>query len=348
MFPLKRFSGLTYFIFFLCVLLLLPGVRVRYASAKVSSFNSEDYEDLTVDNYSSVPDSCYAKFNSSTKNQDYYTLYLEEDSDDYDNFVAAVSTLTGITDPYAMCFKPTLMFYDEDKDDADDVQKYNAVTLYVPIPDDYQANPEKVYLYEVSAKGSKYQASIYSNGTLWQDEFDIYYTCITLSNSTSYSHIYGYAYDENAEDEDDDDEDYDDEEDDNEDDEDDDDDDEDYDIDDEDDDDGDDIDDEDDIDEDDIDDDADDDASSATPTPTATPKATATPTPRPKVTSTPTPTSSGSSSSGSSTSGSSGSSAKKDSIPKTGDDFPLGLLSLTAAVAASGLLYAVIALKKRK
>lgn len=278
-----------------------------YAAIKATSFKTEDYEDLLVDNSSSVPDYCYAKFTATTKNIDYYTLYLEEEDEEYNNFTEAVSKLTGIKEPYVMCFNPTLMFYDEDKEDADDVQKYNALTLLVPLPDDYQETPEKVYTYEVSSKSGKYQAAIYGNGTLYKDEDDIYYTCINLSNSTSYSHIYGFAYDEDAlyedEDEDEDEDEYEDE---------------------------------------------DEDITpvpkaTATPTPTPTPKPTPKPTTAPKATATPTPKSG----SGSSGSGSSGSNAK-DSIPKTGDNFPLEILLTLSGIAGIGLAASMLSLIKKK
>ena len=94
------------------------------------------------------------------------------------------------------------------------------------------------------------------------------------------------------------------------------------------------------------------------PTPTPTPRPTAAPTAAPTarpdetITSTPAPTATTAPTAkpnnpgGSNTS--SGGSGKKDSIPRTGDDFPLGGIIATSVVAAGALAGAVIFMKKRK
>lgn len=305
----------------LCLIVLNP---LQSVSAATTVNFDEGWDDPYVDYNLSDIDQPYAKFNSAIPSgQDPTDYYLELTDEDLESKV--ISALNGskisYKEDFIVYFQPTLYYYDPDKDDP--VKKTNSVTLYVPIPDSIQEHPEGCRFYTIS--GSK---ATLADNTLYVDDYDVNYNKISLTSSSAYGLIYCFVYDDPElfaeEDEDN-------------------------------------WEDESDTDEGEEWNEGDDegywdDDPTPTPTPaavTATPtpkpsKPTATPTPKPsKPTATPTPKPSKNGGSTSGGSGQSGNSGKKDSIPKTGDDFPLGLTLSLIGLSSASLIFVLIKRKNR-
>ncbi|MCR5321775.1 MAG: hypothetical protein K6E85_00590 [Lachnospiraceae bacterium] len=225
-----------------------------------------------------------------------------------ENFTAALSKNNITFNEDFICCFKTVL-YDWSGDDEKVVTSLKVET-YFPLPTEAQEFPDECRFYKLSS------------GTLTPvvplDLYDIddaLYVKISYNSATDFNAIYGFVYadPDSFEEEDPDDE-------------------EDEDPDDE--------------------EDEDEDEPTATPTPKPTAAPTAAPTSKPDETitsaptATPVPTTKPNTSGGSNTS--SGGSGKKDSIPKTGDDFPLGGIVATSVVAAGVLAGAVIFMKKRK
>lgn len=314
------------------ILTLLTIVCVIIANSNLSTalavpniiIDDEEYN-LYVDDYpDDISNGIYAKFKSAKSNVDDYYLNLTSVEDNSDFEKALKSGGVTLTDKnIATAFTTTLYLSGED----DDIKKTDAVEVLIPLPDDTQDHYQDCELYIVSsgkAKPASYKLVV--------DADELFYAQLSLPTYTTYGFVYNdpASYDEDEEDEEDDE--------------------------DEDDEDG-----EDDyLDEDEDDNDEDEELTptpspvpsptpSPAPTPTKKPKATATPAPTKKPTSVPTKNdNSNNNNTNKNNSSNNGSSIKKDSIPKTGDDFPLGTLATVGGISAITLITSIILMKKKK
>lgn len=292
--------------------LAVPSLKVSAASPTPITIDEDEYN-LYTDNFPDpIGDDVFAKFTTPVSDADDYYLYFDQDVAE-SSFKTALDKNRISYDEDYICYMKTILYKVSDEDDDQSVTNQK-MEIYFPLPMDAQDHPEDCTFYKLSSGKLTpvFPLDLYSID-------DINYIKLTIASSTDYSTIYGFVY-PNPED-------YDEE-------------------DDEDDDDDDDWYDEDDPDEEDPDEeDPDEEDPTATPSPTPTAKLnpTATPTAKPTASPTPKPTSGGSSQSGS-TGGSSGNA--KDTIPKTGDDFPLGTLLGLGGISVAALIFCVVRSKK--
>ena len=312
----KRFLTIASFAAVLAVCLMLgPAVGASAADAASITIDDEEYN-LYTDNFPDpIGDDVYAKFTSSVSDVDDYYLYFDQDVAE-ESFKTALDKNNIDYDEDFICYMKTFLY--KYSDEGDDVSVTSSkLEIYFPLPLDAQEHPDDCSFYKLSSGKltQVYPLQLYNID-------DVYYIRMTMTSSTDYSAIYGFVYNdpESYAEDDSDSDDYEDE----------------------------------DEDEDDPDDYGDgteeDDEDEPTPTPKPSPTptpviaATATPTPVQTVTATPTP----SSGSGNGTGNNSGNnSGKKDSTPKTGDDFPLGLTLTGLFLSAAAVVFAVTKFRKR-
>ena len=310
----KRFLTIASFAAVLAVCLMLgPAVGTSAADAVSITIDDEEYN-LYTDNFPDpIGDDVYAKFTSSVSDVDDYYLYFDQDVAE-ESFKTALDKNNIDYDEDFICYMKTFLY--KYSDEGDDVSVTSSkLEIYFPLPLDAQEHPDDCAFYKLSSGKltQVYPLQLYNID-------DVYYIRMTMTSSTDYSAIYGFVYNdpESYAEDDSDSDDYEDE------------------------------------DEDDPDDYGDgteeDDEDEPTPTPKPSPTptpviaATATPTPVQTVTATPTP----SSGSGNGTGNNSGNnSGKKDSTPKTGDDFPLGLTLTGLFLSAAAVVFAVTKFRKR-
>ena len=293
-------------------LIARPAVKADAANAINVTIDDEEYN-LYTDNFPDpIGDDVYAKFTSSVKDVEEYYLYFDQDAAE-ESFKTALDKNKIEYNEDFICYMKTFLYkYSEEGDDTSVTSQ--KLEIYFPLPLDAQEHPEDCSFYKLSSGKltQVYPLQLYNID-------DIYYIKMTMTSSTDYSAFYGFVYNdpESYAEEDDGDE---------------------YEDDDEDEDDyGDGTEDE--------GEDEDEDEPTPTPKPTPTPvvKPTATPTPAQTVTATPTPASGNGGSGG----GSGSNSGKKDSTPKTGDDFPLGLTLTGIFLSMGAIIFAVTKLRKR-
>lgn len=304
---MKRFKLKNIIVILLAFVLCIPAKAAE--AATYMEIDDEEYN-LYVDEYpDEIYNNIYAKFKSSKSNYDDYYLNLSSE-ESHDKFTSALDKAKiGYKNKLVASMTAALykMTDDEDKKVTD------AIELLLPLPDDTQEHPEDAALYMVSSGTAKPVSY-----TLVIDDYDVYYAKFQLTSYTTY----GFLYNDPDSYEDEEYDDYEDSEDD-----------EDLYID-------------------------------ETPTPTEKPTPTPSPTPVPKPTSgpvepttTPKPTASIDSTASDTHKGSTvitqapskepaNSSPIKDSIPKTGDNFPLTELLAVSGVSLVVLCFALYKLKK--
>ncbi len=321
---MRKLTGIFTMSLAVCLILCLISPLAAYAVPNITI--DDDIYNLYVDEYpDEVTNGIYAKFKSTKANVDDYYLNLSTE-DAEETFTKALNS-SGIrlTDEQLISpFTSQLWMMT----DEDDIKKSDTVEVLCPLPDDAQEHPKDCELYMVTsgkAKTASFNLVVDSDG--------IYYAQMNFPSYTTYGFVYNdpESYSEEPEEPEDPDED-------------------DY------------------IDEDDPDED-DPDAKkpdigeptaepTATPTPVVTKKPSPTEKPEPTKASSknsnkkndsskkPSPTSKPSNTGNSSKSDSS--SKVKDSIPKTGDDFPLGTVGIVGGASAGVFITALILLKKKK
>ena len=296
-------------------LIARPSEKAAAAGAISVTIDDEEYNVYTDNFPDPIGDDVYAKFTSSVKDVEEYYLYFDQDAAE-ESFKTALDKNKIEYNEDFICYMKTFLYkYSEEGDDTSVTSQ--KLEIYFPLPLDTQEHPEDCAFYKLSSGKltQVYPLQLYKID-------DIYYIKMTMTSSTDYSSYYGFVYNDpesyTEEDEDGDDEDEDEDEDED-----------DY---------GDGTEDE---------EEEDDDDPTPTPKPTPTPvvKPTATPTPAQTVTATPTPTSG--SGNGGNGGGSGGNSGKKDSTPKTGDDFPLGWTLTGIFLSMGAIIFAVTKLRTR-
>lgn len=290
--------------------LVVPSLKVSAASPTPITIDEDEYN-LYTDNFPDpIGDDVFAKFTTPVSDADDYYLYFDQDVAE-SSFKTALDKNRISYDEDYICYMKTILYKVSDEDDDQSVTNQK-MEIYFPLPMDAQDHPEDCTFYKLSSGKLTpvFPLDLYSID-------DVNYIKLTIASSTDYSTIYGFVYpnpeDYDEDDDDDDDDDW-------------------YD--------------EDDPDEeypDEEDPDEEDPTATPSPTPTAKLNPTATPTAKPTASPTPKPTSGGSSQSGS-TGGSSGNA--KDTIPKTGDDFPLGTLLGLGGISVAALIFCVVRSKK--
>ena len=293
----------------------LPGARASAAAPIELTIDDEEYNVYTDNFPDPIGDDVYAKFTSSVKDVEEYYLYFDQEAAE-ESFKTALDKNKIEYDENFICYMKTFLYkYSEEGDDTSVTSQ--KLEIYFPLPLDVQEHADDCSFYKLS---SGKLTQVYPLQLYKIDE--VPYIKLTMTSATDYSSIYGFVYTdpESYEDEDDSDA-YEDEDEDE---------------------------DEDDYgDGDDDGEDDDDDEPTPTPKPTPTPvvKPTATPTPVQTATATPTPTSN--SGNGGSGGGNGSNSGKKDSTPKTGDDFPLGLTLTGLFLSVGAIIFAVTKFRKR-
>ncbi len=297
--------------------LVRPAGQAAAAAPVEITIDDEEYNVYTDNFPDPIGDDVYAKFTSSVKDVDEYYLYFDQEAAE-ESFKTALDKNKIEYNEDFICYMKTFLYkYSEDGDDTSVTSQ--KLEIYFPLPLDAQEHAEDCAFYKLSSGKltQVYPLQLYKID-------DIPYIRMTMTSATDYSAYYGFVYtdpesyeeedDEDAyEDEDEDEDDYGDGEEDE--------------------------------------DGEEEDEDEPTPTPTKAPTVTATPTPTqaptsaPKATATPTPASN--SGNGGNGGGNGNNSGKKDSTPKTGDNFPLGLTLTGIFLSMGAIIFAVTKLKKR-
>lgn len=288
--------------------LVLPTARVQAATKNVTI--DEDVYNLYTDNFPDpIADDVYSRFTTSVSDVEEYYLNFDQDEAETPFKTALTKNKIDFDEDYICYMKPFLYKYSDEGDDVSVTNK--KVEVYFPLPSDAQEHPEDCSFYKLSSGKLTPVVPL----DLYNID-DINYIKLDLASAADFSAYYGFVYsDPEAYEEEDDGED------------------------------------ENDVEDEEEGDDYEEDDITPTPKPTATPtpvpeedEKEATPTPKPTATPTPKPESKDSGSGNKSGSGT----GSKNTIPKTGDDFPLGTTLCVGAGAAAVLGFAYIIYKKKE
>ncbi|MCR5685971.1 MAG: hypothetical protein K6G81_11235 [Lachnospiraceae bacterium] len=298
----------------LAALLVLASVTGGVRAATKVSISDSEYNLYADDVPAEIGEEVFSKFTTKVSEPDEYSIVFDEDSA-IDGFTAALDKNNiAYEEDFLCCFKATVYDWSGDEEKA---ITGKGVESYFPLPFDAQEYSEYCAFYKLSGSTltQVYPLPLYEIN-------DSLYVKLSFSAASDFAATYGFVYvdPDTLEEEDPDDE------------------------------------------EDPEEDEEPDDEPTSAPAPTSKPAATPTvaptaaPTGRPVVTSTPTPAqkpssnqeSSGNNGSGGSSASKPSSNSSKDSIPRTGDDFPLGAVTVGAVCSLAVLAGAVVLLTKGK